>query len=289
LAWAGLADAYSMVPVFGDAPPAASFASARVAAERAVTLDSTLADAHTSLALIATFHDWDWAAASREFNRALALDSSEPHTHQFHAVYYSNRGQFDSALAALQTALRLDPVSPLLNVRLGTLRFNFRRYEEADTAYREALLLDPTNVSARAELALLLVVRHRLPEGLAMFKALEDTTDLNRQGRMQVAGPMGWAYAVSGRRAEALKIRRYLEQRARTVYVVPVALAQISIGLGDTARALDELERAYRERSTLIWRVSWPIFDPLRSQPRFQRIVQGIGHVLPPISAEQEP
>jgi serine/threonine-protein kinase len=286
LAWAGLADAYSMTPIFGDTPPAESFASAKAAARRAMTLDSALAGAHTSLAIIATFHDWDWATAGREFARALAIDSTEPHTHQFRGIYYGERGQYDSAEAELRTARRLDPVSPLINVRIGTLLFEARRYEEAEAALRDALLLDPGNVSARAELGLQLIARHRLPEALDIFRTLEDTTDLNRQGGLQVAGPLGYAYGVAGRRADALGIRTYLEQRARVRYIVPLALAQISVGLGDTARALDELERGYRERVALMGRIAWPMFDPLRSQRRFQRIVRDIGIVLPPSSGE---
>jgi serine/threonine-protein kinase len=286
LAWAGLADAYSMTPIFGDTPPTESFASAKAAARRAMTLDSTLADAHTSLAIIATFHDWDWATAGREFARALAIDSTEPHTHQFRGIYYGARGQYDSAEAELRTARRLDPVSPLINVRIGTLLFEARRYEEAEAALREALLLDPANVSARAELGLQLIARHRVPEAFDLLRTLEDTTDLNRQGGLQVAGPLGYAYGVTGRRADALRIRAYLEQRARTRYIVPLALAQISVGLGDTARALDELERGYRERVALMGRIAWPMFDPLRGQPRFQRIVRDIGMVLPPVSGK---
>ncbi len=285
LAWAGLADAYSMTPIFGDTPPTESFASAKAAARRAMTLDSTLADAHTSLAIIATFHDWDWATAGREFARALAIDSTEPHTHQFRGIYYGARGQYDSAEVELRTARRLDPVSPLINVRIGTLLFEARRYEEAEAALRDALLLDPANVSARAELGLQLIARHRLPEASDIFRTLEDTTDLNRQGGLQVAGPLGYAYGVTGRRADALRIRAYLEQRARTRYIVPLALAQISVGLGDTARALDELERSYRERVALIGRIAWPMFDPLRGQPRFQQIVRDVGITLPPLAA----
>jgi serine/threonine-protein kinase len=281
-AWAGLADAYSFVPIFGDTPPAVPFALAKAAAQRAVTLDSTLVDAHTALGIIAVFHDWDWATARREFDRALAIDSTDVRTHQFRATYFHSVGQVDAAVAEFKTAQRLDPLNELINARLGGTLFQARRFAEAEAALSQALALD-SNVSARAELGLLLAFQHRFPEAFAMFRSLEDTTDLNRQGGFLVAGPLGYAYGLAGRRAEALKIQRYLEQRARTHYIMPPSLAWIALGLGDTARALDELERGYHERSALMGVVISPTFDPLHGQPRFQRIVRDMGVVLSPI------
>jgi serine/threonine-protein kinase len=285
-AWAGLADAYSMLPGFGDAPPGEHFAAAKAAAQRAVTLDSTLADAHTSLGIIAVFHDWDWATAGREFDRALALDSSEARTHLFRTWLFVCQGKIDAALAELRTAQRLDPLSPLINTRLGGVLSDARRFAEAEAVYREALALDSTNITARAELGYLLATQHRVDSALAILRPLENSTNLNVQAGLQVAAPLGYAYGVAGRRTEALRIQHYLEERARTHYVMPVAMAQIAIGLGDTARALDWLERGYRERSFLILFLSHPFYDPLRGQPRFQRIVRDMGITLLPMRGE---
>ncbi len=281
-AWAGLADAYSFVPIFGDTPPAVPFALAKAAAQRAVTLDSTLVDAHTSLGIIAVFHDWDWATARREFDQALAIDSTDLRAHQFRAQYFLAVGHLDAAVAEFRTAQRLDPFSQLINARLGGTLVMARRYAEAEATLRQALALD-SNVSARAELGALLVHQHRFSEAFAMFRGLEDTTDLNRQGGFLVAGPLGYAYGMAGRRTEALKIQHYLEQRARTHYIMPQSFAYIAIGLGDTARALDELERGYHERSALMGGMSSPTYDPLRGQPRFQRIIRDMGLTLSPI------
>jgi TolB-like protein len=283
LAWAGLADAYSLTPVFGDRPPAESFAKAKAAVQRARMLDSTLAEVHTSLGIIALFHDWDWPAARREFDRALVIDSTDVLTHQFRAQYFHIMGQHDSALADIRTALRLDPVNPLLNARLGSLLVHAHRYKEAEAAYHQALALEPTNVSAKAELAFLLALQHQFDSAFAIFRSLDDTTDLNRQGGFLVAGPMAYAFGVAGRRGEALKIQRYLEERARTHYIVPQSLASIALVLGDTARALDELERGYRERSFLLPFLTDEDWVPLRGQPRFQRIIRDMGLTLPPV------
>jgi tetratricopeptide (TPR) repeat protein len=271
-AWAGLADAYSLLPGFGRQPPAESYAKARVYAQRAVTLDSTLADAHRSLGIIAVFHDWDWATAGREFDRALALDSTEADTHLFHGWYYVCLGRFDDALGELRTAQRLDPVSAVINARVGTMLWMQRRYSEAESALRQAIELDSSNSQARMDLGFVLGTQHRFQEAIA-------------------AGPPAWVrgyvYGLAGRRAEARSIQDTLEQMAREGYVSPVWLSVIPIGLGDTARALDWLERGYRERAMIMIFLAWPVFDPLRGQPRFQEIVRAIGLTIPPITGGQ--
>jgi serine/threonine-protein kinase len=288
LAWAGLADAYSMMPGFGDAPPAESFTQAKAAAQRALTLDSTLAEVHASLGIIATFHDWDWPTADREFRRALAIDSTNVLAHQFRAQYFHVLGQTDSSLAELRRALRLEPHSLLLTTRVGTLLMETRRYKEAEEAYDTALAREPKNASARGELGYLLAIQHRFPESFEQFRMiLVDSNNLYRQGGYQVAAPLGYAYAIGGRQAEARQIVRDLEKRRQTKYVMPQSIAFIALGLGDTARALDELERGFDERSFLIPFLDWPFYDPLRGNPRFQRMVKEIGVVLLPVPGEK--
>ena len=141
-AWAGLADAYSLMPAFGDAPPSDAFTTAKAAAQRAVALDSTLAEAHTSLGIIAVFHDWDWATAAREFDRSLALDPTESRTHLFHAWYYRAVGRLDDALGELRSAQRLDPMSPIINARVAVILRVMRRYDEATAVAHQAIDLD---------------------------------------------------------------------------------------------------------------------------------------------------
>jgi len=151
--------------------------------------------------------------------------------------------------------------------------FQARRYAEAEVASRQALALDSTNESARADLGLLLAYQHRFPEAFATFRVI-DTTSFG----------LAYAYGLAGRRTEALEIQRHLERLTRTRYISPLAFAYIAIGLGDTAQALDWLERAYRERTFLLPFLLHPVYDPLRSQPRFQRIVRDIGVTIPPAS-----
>jgi TolB-like protein len=272
-AWAGLADAYSLLPAFGDVPPADAFAKAKHAVQRALALDSTLAEAYTSLGIISVFYDWDWPTAARAFDRALALDATEPRTHLFHAWYFVAQGQLDDALREVQTARQLNPFSPIVNARLGSALYYLHRYDAAAAELRDAIALDSTNLAARAELGRVLIFQHHVPEALATFPRVIDL-----QAGHQGGGFLGWAYGMAGRPADALAIQRSLEQRARERYITPQAFALVAIGVGDSARALDWLERAYRERSFYLPMIGADQqYAPLHGSPRYQRIVRAIG------------
>jgi len=279
-AWAGLAQAYAFQAGFGNTPPGDAFAQAKAAASRAVALDSGLALAHTSLGFIAVFHDWDWETARRELDRALALDSTEPATHLYRAWYFRAQEQLDAALGEMRTARRLDPLNQIFNARVGSMLNYMRRYHEAEAELRQAIALDSTNVEARGDLAVSLMLQHRYREALATLTI--DTTD--QRPYPQVAY-LGYAYGMAGRRADALAIQRRLERHARQRYITPEVFAYIAMGLRDTAAALDWLERGYRERSFFLWTIAGdPVFDPLRGTARFERIVQGMGLVEPPVA-----
>jgi eukaryotic-like serine/threonine-protein kinase len=277
-AWAGLAQAYAFQAGFGNTAPGDAFAQAKTAALRAVALDSELNLPHTSLGFIAIFHDWDWEAAKRELDRALALDSTEPATHLYRAWYFQARGRLDEALGEMRTAQRLDPLNHIFNARVGTLLNHMRRYPEAEVELRKAIELDSTNAEARADLAMSLTLQHRYREALATFTI--DTTD--RQPFPHVAY-LGYAYGKADWRAEALAIQQRLERHARQRYITPEVLAFVALGLRDTATALDRLEQGYRERSFFLSSIGTnPVFDPLRGSARFARIIQGIGLIEPP-------
>ena len=279
-AWAGLADNYSMLPAFGDMPPAQAYAAAKLAVQRALALDSTLPEAYTSLGIIDVFHDWDWPAAQRAFDRALALDSTEPRTHLFHAWYYVAQGQLQDALREVQTAERLNPLSPIIDARLGTSLYYLHRYDEAAAELRQAIEFDSTNTSAAAELGRVLVQQRRFPEALAVLRQPFDFQAGHLGG-----GTQGYALGMAGRRTDAVAMGRRLEQRSHERYIDPEALAMVALGLGDTTRAMDWLERGRDQRSFYLpFLTADPIFDPLHRNARFQRLVQTIGLRFPPDS-----
>lgn len=272
-AWAGLADAYSLLPAFGDVSSGDAFPKAKLAVQRALALDSTLAEAYTSLGIISVFHDWDWETAAHAFDRALALDAQEPRTHLFHAWYHVAQGRLEDALREVRTAQQFNPLSPIINARLSSVLYYLRRYDEAGAAARQAIRLDSTNNGARAELGRTLLQQHRFAEALAVLPR-----DLDFEAGELGGGTLGYAYGMAGRRIDALATQHRLEQRARERYITPEAFAEVAVGLGDTARALDWLERGYRERSFFLPFIGAdPIYVPLHGSPRYQRIVRAIG------------
>jgi serine/threonine-protein kinase len=280
-AWAGLADAYSLLPAFGDVSSGDAFPKAKRAVQRALALDTTLAEAYTSLGIISVFHDWDWETAAHAFDRALALDTNESRAHLFHAWYYVAQGRLEDALREVRTAQRLNPLSPIINARLCSVLYYLRRYDEASAAARQAIQLDSTNQSARAELGRVLLQQHHFAEALAALPR-----DLDFEAGWLGGGTLGYAYGMAGRRSDALAAQHRLEQRARERYITPEAFAVVTIGLGDTDGTLDWLERGYRERSFFMAFIGAdPIFAPLHDSPRYQRIVRGIGLQVVPNTA----
>jgi tetratricopeptide (TPR) repeat protein len=187
------------------------------------------------------------------------------------------QGQLEAALRNVQTAQQLNPLSPIINARLGTCYYYLGRYDQAAAVLRQAIELDSTNVSARAELARVLVQQHRYPEALA---ALPDAFDL--QAGHLGGGTLGYIYGRAGRRQDALATGRRLEQRAHERYIDLEAFAIIALGLGDTTKALDWLEHARQERTFYLpFLAADPIFAPLHRNPRYLRIVQAIGLRVP--------
>jgi eukaryotic-like serine/threonine-protein kinase len=276
-AWAGLADGYSMLPAFGDAPPAEAYPEAKRAVQRALALDSTLPEAYTSLGIISVFHDWDWPAAARAFDQALALDSTEPRTHLFHAWYYVAQGQLEDALREVQTAQHLNPLSPITNARLGSAFYYLRRYGEAAAALRQALELDSANSSAAAELCRVLIQQHRFPEAL---KRLPLPFDL--QAGHLGGGTQGYTLAMAGRRPEAVAMLRRIEQAARERYIDPEAPAMIALALGDTAQAIVWLNRGRDQRSFYLpFLAADPVFAPLHRNVQFRQLIRTIGLAVP--------
>jgi len=271
LAWAGLSDAYSHTGVFGYVPPRAVYSRAKAAALRALALDPTLAEAHTSLGFIALFYDWDWPTAGRQFDRALALDPRYPAAHLFHGWYFVATNRLDDAIREVQTAVNLDPFSAVNNARLASMLYFARRYDEALAQSRRVLELDSVaqGRAGRGDLVRAYLWLGRCAESVA---ALEG-------GPVIFPFLRGYTYAKCGRRAQALAELDRLGVVARQGrFVSHLALAIIHTGLGDNERALAELDSAYVERAWGMFtlRVD-PTFDGLRADPRFGCLLKKVG------------
>jgi len=274
LAYSGLADTYSFLASFGFARPAENFPKAKVAALHALALDSTLPEAHTSLGFIALFYDWDWPAADRAFRKALALDSTYTPALLYHGWYNVAVGQLDSAVADLERARSLDPLSLILNTRLGTMLFWARRYDAAATQLSRTLALDSSYDLAHAQLARVDIRLGRC-----------DRAQLELRGRTRLLPPsyegsvFGYAAVACGQHAAAKQmLEQMLARTRRGQYVGPPVIASMYVGLGDKEQAFAWLTRAVEDRtwSMYLLRVE-PMLDPLRGDPRFERLIQKVG------------
>ncbi len=272
LAWSGLADTYSFLATFGFASTREMLPQATAAAERALALDSQLPETHTSRGFIALFFDWHWAEADTQFRRALALDSTYAPALLFEGWYHVAVGQPDSAVADLRRATALDPLSPILNTRLGSMLAWAGRYASADSVLDAVLALDSSYVLAHFQRAWVYLYQHRCADALAETRGRHLAS--NFQG---AAG--GYADAVCGHRDLASKAIDSMTAPARHGGLVPAhAVALIYAGLAESDSAFAWLDRAVDERTwSLFLLKADPILEPLRADPRFRAVVARVG------------
>ncbi len=272
-AYAGLADSWSLMSTYGYVPASVYMPQARAAALRALQLDGSLAEAHASLALIAETYDWDWRTAEREFRRAIELNGNYATAHHWFAEYLAYEGRFDEALRESERARQLDPLSLIIVADNGAILYFARRYDLAIAKFQSVLDADPT--FGRAYLIIEAYAQQgRYGEALACL----------RNWRRRGDGPWIWAmeayvYGRSGDRARALKALHRVEDAGRASRADAVALLSVAYaGAGERDQWIATLQQACRERSSLAttFKVD-PIFDPLRSDPRFQEMVRESG------------
>jgi TolB-like protein/Tfp pilus assembly protein PilF len=274
LAYAGLADSYDLLSGYGAASPEDSFPQSKAAAKKAVELDDTLAEAHTSLADILNDYDFDFEQSMKEFERAIQLNPNYATAHH----WYGNGpllalGQFDRAIAEGKRAVELDPLSSINNTDLGEDYFYARRYDEAIAQLRKTIEMDPRFYYAHWLLGLVWQLKGQLHEAIDEYrKAVELNDD------PFVLALLGQAYARTGQHEEAQKILARLAEEAKSRYVPAYSFALIYLALGDKERAIDEMERAYRERAgadVCLLKVD-PMLDELRGNPRFEALAEKI-------------
>ena len=219
LAYSGLADCFSTRGLREwDLPPRDAFPKAKAAATKALVIDDTLAEAHTSLAFATWYYDWDWRAAETEFKRALELNANYPVAHQWYGSYLSSMGRHEEAIAEKRRAVELDPLSLVMNRSAGWTFYFARRYDEAIEQYRKTLELDPN--FALAHLWLGEAYKQKGMHQEAILE-LHKASVLSGEDHAKLAA-LGHAYAFSGRRAEATKILEKLEEMSKRSYVPPV-------------------------------------------------------------------
>jgi len=273
LAYAGLASAYALlgqVP-YDDMLPADAKPKAREAAERALQLDPQVGEAHSVLANVSYSYDWDFDAAEREFQRALALGQNDPTAHLWFSHYCIVRNRLQQAHEENSRTLALDPVSPLFNTVRAEIYYNARQYDQAIAQGRRIIDQYPTYWLAYIWLGSAYREKKMYMDALEQFsKGLKVSSD-----HPAMIALYGHALALSGDTAGARRALTDLQRLAKTRYVSAIYFAGIYTGLGEKSTAMDWLDKAYNERNDrLVYLNVDPMADPLRSEPRFQSLMK---------------
>jgi TolB-like protein/Tfp pilus assembly protein PilF len=277
LAYVGLADTYTYFSFFDVVPSREAMQNAKAAAARALEIDDRLGEAHVSLGYVSYMYDWDWPAAGKHFEQGLTLNPAYSRAHTFYPLYLSSLGRSEEALAVAKRSLDLDPASPAVNHSLAVQFYFARQFDQAIEQSHKALELDPNFAISYALLGEVYVSGGMYREGLS---ELEKYSALSR-GRAMSLALLGYAHARLGERSQSLRILEQLEAASKERYTPAFSFAVVYAGLDEKDQAFAWLEKAYGERTSRLGYLKVePLWDPLRSDPRFADLVRRIG--LPP-------
>src|SRR5438270_394810 len=273
-AYSGLADAYALLGDWQYAvmTPKEAFPKAKAAAIKALELDSSLSEAHNSLAFVLDGFDWDLDAGGKEFQRAIELNPGYATAHHWYAWHLTLLGRFDEAITEMRKAESLDPLSLIINADLAELLVIAHHYDESIAQSRKTIEMDPNFALAHNQLAQAYLQKHMYSEAVA---ELQKAVQLSGDSPTCLAN-LARAYVASGKRIEAVKLLNDLKRRSSTGSSNASEIAMMYASLGDTDQAMNWLEKGFEERFNpgVLLR---PGFDPLRSDPRFQQLVHRIG------------
>lgn len=280
VAYAGMADAYVTLGTYGARPPADVMPGAKRAVEKALEIDAGLAEAYACRGCVRSVFDWSWADAEQDFLRAIELNPSYPTAHHWYAInHLVPRGRFEDAGEAMQRALALDPLALAIRTSVGMKSYFAARYDVAVDELLRTIQLDDRFGMARAFLGATYIEQGRYHEALAEIEAA-----LQLCGRTpEILASLGYLYGRSGNLAGARGVLEELRRLSSERYVSPGRLAQVHVGLGERAEALDRLEEAAAERAVdLAWLGVRPVFASLRGAPRVVALLKRIDVAAPP-------
>ena len=273
LAYTGLADSYALQVDYRGAPVREGMERARSFARRALELDDTLAEAHTSLAWVLFIYDWDWLAAAAEFRRAIELNPAYSVARQWHSWFLTAMGRTEAALSEGRIATELDPASVSIRRSMGWLHYYARQPREALEQLRRALAMNPTAEENHRLLGLAYLQLGLHDEAAAAFR---ESVASSESPVLATAG-LGLVAAAKGRHTEARGILDGMYAQSREHYVSPVAFAMLHAGLREADQAFEWLDRAVEDRrGWLAYLKVEPLLDPLRGDPRFGRLLERV-------------
>ncbi len=271
-AYAGLADCYHYLPIFGYVPTSEVYPKAKQAALTALEIDDTLAEAHVSLGNIRMFFDWDWENAGREFQRALELNPGGAMARHWHAFYLLSMGRVDAAVEEMQKAVELDPLSLFINRGMGIMFLYAARFDEGIEVLKKGIEMDPDYPATHYWLGWMYYCKSMYEEAVAeMEYERKIAGTLNPRDEGAVAS----FYARIGRKDEARKVLNDLLERSEEVYVPANVIAELYLRLGETDQAFHWLNKAADERDIWLSLIKGDtLYDDFRSDPRYEALLK---------------
>ena len=274
LAYAGEAQAWSILSAYNAASPAESYPQAEAFARKALALDANCAEALVGLGSVKARYQFDVAGARKDYERAIVLSPNDATAHHWiGGDCFAATGQHAQEVAELKRALELDPLSLIINSNLGVAYIRAGRLEEAVAQFRKTLELDDSFYPAHREYGLALELQGKIPEAISQYERAAALTD-----DPIPLGALGRIYGIAGRKDEARKILEQLQQLRARRYTAAYALALAALGLGDKSEAIHWLEEGYRERdgdSIGVIRADM-LLIALRGDPRFEALAEKI-------------
>lgn len=273
LAYSGLADAYVLAGSYGYSilPPTTAMPKAKAAAEKALSLDDTLAEAHTSLAYVLFTYDWNWIAAEQEFRRAISLNSTYANAHHWYAHELTALGRAQEALSESKLAVDLSPSEAVMHEHMGWDYLMDRNYDNAIKHCQEALVIDPKFLLAHRVLAQAYEYQGQHDQAIAEFQKGVELSKGDPVARAYLAR----GYAAAGNRGLAVQLLNELEQLSKSQYVSPAEIGAVYSALNQPDNAFQWLDKAYADRtSSLIYLRVDRVYDGLRSDPRFNALLK---------------
>jgi serine/threonine-protein kinase len=274
LAWAGIADSYSLLGEFGNIPRKELYPKARAAVNKALEIDNRLAEVHTSLASILMLREWDWVNSAKEFKLALELNPNYATAHHWYSQWFLDMGRLEEALQTISRAAELDPVSQAILKDKGLTLYYNRQYDEAIEMARKTLELDPNYAAAHRLLSLAYQGKGRFDESITENEKWGKLTN----NKVETAITLAQLYAVSGKTDEARKLIEDVKRNKLVAEQIHRGFALVHAALGEIDIAFECLEKSYEhhEESILSLKVD-PKMDPLRSDPRFLVMLKKLG------------
>ncbi len=273
VAFVGLADSYNLLPWYSSIPLKEIHPKAREAVEKALELDETLAEAHTSLALFKWIYDWDWKVAGEEFEKAIALNPGYASAYHWYFEYLATMEKLDEAISIIKKAQKYDPLSLIINSALGWGYYFIRQYDRAIEQSKKTLEMNPNFFWALYVLGISHLKDSNSVEALKVF---QKASKISREHPLFLSH-LGVAFAWSGDTDKARDVVKKLEKRVEKKSACSFFVALIHMALDDKEKAFEWLEQAYKDRDFwLLFIKVDPLFDSLRSDPRFKALLKKI-------------